>query len=157
MKPKNLLHDTFLNILCFSGVWNGTMVVYPYCQNDHKLRSHDAFIAAAKQAQEKSTQKRIKSIDGIKGLSCLLEIMSYPQQILLDYMHLVCLGHVQTMIKRWTNLIDKQGILTMDNMLFAVRLPHNIHVVYKESISTVDCWKAKHSRLFVLNIGLPIG
>ena len=133
------------------------MVLYPYNQNDLKLRSHNEFIAAAKEAQEKSTDKRTKSISGIKGLSCLLEIFSYPQQILLDYMHLICLGHVQTLIKRWVNLIGKREIMNMDNMLFTIRVPHNIHVVYKESISAVECWKAKHGRLFVLNIGLPIG
>lgn len=133
------------------------MVLYPYDQNDLKIRSHDQFIIAAKEAQEKSTDKRIKSVAGVKGFSCLLEIVSYPQQILLDYMHLVCLGHVQTLIKRWINLIDKQEAMRMDNMLFTIRVPHNIHVVYKESISAVESWKAKHSRLFVLNIGLPIG
>ncbi|CAF4626970.1 unnamed protein product, partial [Rotaria magnacalcarata] len=41
-------------------------------------------------------------------------------------------------------------------MLLKTRVSHNIHVVYNESISAVECWKAKHSRLFVLNIGLPI-
>jgi hypothetical protein len=129
------------------------MVLYSYCHNDLKLRSHTEFIAAAKEDQEKSTDKRIKSVAGVKGLYCVLEIMAYPQQILLDYMHLVCLGHVQTLIKRWSDLIDKQGAMKMENMLFTTRVPHNIHVVYKESLSAVDCWKAKHSRLFVLNIG----
>ncbi len=133
------------------------MVLYSYRHNDLKLRSHTEFMAAAKEAQEKSTDKRTKSVTGVKGLSCLLEIMAYPQQILLDYMHLVCLGHVQALIKRWSDLIDKQSVMKVDNLLFTTRVPHNIHVVYKESISVAECWKAKHSRLFVLNIGLPIG
>jgi hypothetical protein len=72
-------------------------------------------------------------------------------------MHLVCLGHVETLIKRWCQLIGKQDVTKMDNMLLTARVPHNIHVVYRESIVAVECWKAKHSRLFVLNIGLPIG
>ncbi|CAF2567666.1 unnamed protein product [Rotaria sp. Silwood2] len=42
-------------------------------------------------------------------------------------------------------------------MLLMVRVPHNIHVVNNESIVNVESWKAKHSGLFVLNIGLPIG
>ena len=54
------------------------MVVYPYDQNDFQQRSHHGFVAAAKEAQEQSTKKRLKSVNGIKGLSCLLEIMSYP-------------------------------------------------------------------------------
>jgi hypothetical protein len=133
------------------------MVLYPYSHNDFKLRSHNEFIAAAKEAEEKSTEKRIKSVSGIKGLSCLLEIISFPQQVLLDYMHLICLGHVQTLIKLWADLINKENVMKIDNMLFTIRVPHNVHVVYKESVSTVGNWKAKHSRLFVLNIGLPIG
>jgi hypothetical protein len=149
--------EPFVTILYFLGLWNGTTVIYPYGHNDLKLRSHTEFIAAAKEAEKTSTNKRIKSVNGVKGLSCLLEIMAYPQQILLDYMHLVCLGHVQTLIKRWCDLINKQEVMKMDSMLLKIRVPHNIHVVYRESISAVDCWKAKHGRLFVLNIGLPIG
>jgi hypothetical protein len=144
-------------MLSFLGVWNGVKVIYPYSHNDFKLRSHDEFIATAKEAEEKSTKKGSKSVYGIKGMSCLSEVMSFPQQILLDYMHLVCLGHVQTLINHWIGFIDKEHILNIDNMLFGIRIPHNIHVVYKESISMVGNWKAKHSRLFVLNIGLPIG
>ncbi|CAF1032580.1 unnamed protein product [Adineta steineri] len=151
---KNII---LLGLWSSKSIWSGSIVLYPYDHNNLQLRSHSSFIAAAKEAQEKSTKKRIKSVTGVKGLSCLLEIMSYPQQILLDYMHLVCLGHVQTMIKRWIDLVDKSDVKTMDNMLFNIRVPHNIHVVYRESMSNVDRWKAKHSRLFVLNIGLPIG
>lgn len=139
------------------GSWNGNSVLYPYGHNDLKLRSHDEFINAAKEAEKNSSGKRVTSIQGVKGFSCLLEIMAYPQQIILDYMHLVCLGHVQTLIKRWCQLIDKQEVIKMDNMLITVRVPHNICVRYTESISAVEYWKAKHSRLFVLNIGLPIG
>ena len=133
------------------------MVLYPYSHNDLKMRSHNEFIAAAQEAEEKSTKKRVKSVSGIKGVSCLTEIMSFPQQIVLDYMHLVCLGHVQTLIKHWTSLIDKSKIRNIDDILFNIRITHNLHVVYKDSISIADNWKAKHSRLFVLNIGLPIG
>jgi hypothetical protein len=133
------------------------MVLYLYSHNDFKLRSHNEFIAAAEKAEEKSSEKRIKSISGIKGLSCLLEIMSFPQQILLDYMHLVYLGHVQTLVRRSADWTNKENVIKIDNMLFTIRVPHNIHVVYKESVFTADNWKEQHNRLFVLNIGLPIG
>ncbi|CAF4494462.1 unnamed protein product [Rotaria socialis] len=128
-----------------------------YHHNDLKLRSQYGFIAAAKEVGKNSIGKRIRSVQGVKGLSCLLDIMAYPQSIPLDYVHLVCLGHVQTLIKRWCQLIDKEKVMKMDNMLLNTRVPHNIHVVYNELISTVECWKVKHFRLFVLNTGLPIG
>lgn len=133
------------------------MVLYPYDRNDLTLRSHNEFVAVAKEAEDKSTEKRFKSVNGIKGLSCLLDIISYPQQIILDYMHLICLGHVPTLMKRWIELIDKEDATKMDNMLRSIRVPHNVHVVFNDSIFNVDSWKAKHGRLLVLNIGLPIG
>lgn len=131
--------------------------MYPYSHNDLNLRSHDDFIAAAKEAEAKSTKKNAKSVDGVKGLSGLAAIMSFPQQIVLDYMHLVCLNHVGSLITCWIRLLDKETILKIDNLLFVTQVPHNIHVIYKESISNAGDWKAKHNRLFVLNIGVPIG
>ncbi|CAF3622836.1 unnamed protein product [Rotaria sp. Silwood1] len=139
------------------GFWSGSSVLYPYDKNNLELRTHSGFIAAAKSAEEKSTEKRVANVEGVKGLSCLLKIISYPQQIVLDYMHLVCLGHVQTLIKRWCQLINKADIMKMDSMLSMARFPHNIHVMYNESILAIDSWKAKHSRLLVLNLGIPIG
>ncbi|CAF4925855.1 unnamed protein product [Rotaria sp. Silwood1] len=139
------------------GFWSGSSVIYPYDKNNLELRTHSGFIAAAKSAEEKSIEKRVANIEGVKGLSCLLKIISYPQQVVLDYMHLVCLGHVQTLIKRWCQLINKTDIMKMDSMLSMARFPHNIHVMYNESILAIDSWKAKHSRLLVLNLGIPIG
>ncbi|CAF3541607.1 unnamed protein product [Rotaria socialis] len=41
-------------------------------------------------------------------------------------------------------------------MLHSAQYPHNEHVTYTESIWAVESWKAKHSRLFVLYLGVPI-
>ncbi|CAF4441990.1 unnamed protein product [Rotaria sp. Silwood2] len=136
------------------GFWSGSSVLYPYDKNNLELRTHSGFIAAAKSAEEKSTEKRVANVEGVKGLSCLLKIISYPQQVVLDYMHLVCLGHVKTLIKRWCQLISKADITRMDSMLSMARFPHNIHVTYNESILAIDSWKAKHCRLLVLNLGI---
>jgi len=141
----------------FIGIWSGSSVLYPYNKNDLELRTHLGFISAAKEAEEKSTKKRTANVLGVKGLSCLLRIISYPQQVVLDYMHLVCLGHVQTLIKRRSQLMNKEDIMKMDHMLFTTRLPHDIHVTYNESILAVESWKAKHTRLLVLSLGVPIG
>ncbi|CAF4520040.1 unnamed protein product [Rotaria socialis] len=72
-------------------------------------------------------------------------------------MHLVCLGHVESIIKRWCKIIDKVDLLQIDHMLHSAQYPHNEHVTYTESILAVESWKAKHSRLFVLYLGVPIG
>ncbi|CAF4842349.1 unnamed protein product [Rotaria sp. Silwood1] len=114
------------------GFWSGSSVLYPYDKNNLELRTHSGFIAAAKSAEEKSTEKRVANVEGVKG-------------------------HVQTLIKRWCQLINKADIMKMDSMLSMARFPHNIHVMYNESILAIDSWKAKHSRLLVLNLGIPIG
>ncbi|CAF2099218.1 unnamed protein product [Rotaria magnacalcarata] len=145
------------NYCMTKGFWNGTSVIYPYNKNDLQLRTHREFIAAAKEAEEKTTEKRLANVQGVKGLSYLLRIFPYPIQIVLDYMHLVCLGHVSSIIKRWCKIIDKVDLLKIDNMLHSAKYPHNVHVTYTESIMAVEFWKAKHSRLFVLYLGVPIG
>ena len=71
-------------------------------------------------------------------------------------MHLVCLGHIPYLINRWCSLLDRKKISDIDNKLQNVCIPHNIKVTFLESISLVSQWKAKHSRLFVLYIGVSI-
>ncbi|CAF3656548.1 unnamed protein product [Rotaria sp. Silwood1] len=112
------------NYCLTKGFWSGSSVLYPYDKNNLELRTHSGFIAAAKSAEEKSTEKRVANVEGVKGLSCLLKIISYPQQIVLDYMHLVCLGHVQTLIKRWCQLINKADIMKMDTCLPTLHASH---------------------------------
>ena len=70
-------------------------------------------------------------------------------------MHLVCLGHVPSVIKRWCQNIDKSSLNQIDNSLGELRLPHNLNAPFLESIKHAGQWKAKNSRLFVLNVGVP--
>ncbi|CAF1598178.1 unnamed protein product, partial [Didymodactylos carnosus] len=140
------------------GEWNATykMILYPYNGNDYTARTHDGYVKAAQEAAKKSSGGREVAVDGIKGLSALLEIFSYPSQIVFDYMHLVCLGHVPTLIKRWCKIINKQNVQDIDDELKQIRLPHNMKVNYLDSVTAVDQWKAKNSRLFVLYVGVSI-
>lgn len=85
----------------------------------------------------------------------MLKILKYPDQIIYDYMHLICLGHTAALIKRWLSLPERSKLLEIDNLLDAVRLPHNISITFNHSINDMSDWHAKHFRLFVLNIGLP--
>ncbi|CAF4418103.1 unnamed protein product, partial [Rotaria sp. Silwood2] len=138
--------------------WNETykMILYPYSGNDYTPRTHNGYVKAAQEAIKKSNGGRKVTVDGIKGISALLEIFSYPSQIVFDYMHLVCLGHVPTLIKRWCKIINKKNVQDIDDQLKQIRLPHNMKVNYLDSITAVDQWKAKNSRLFVLYVGVPI-
>ncbi|CAF2890961.1 unnamed protein product [Rotaria sp. Silwood2] len=129
--------------------WKG-QGVYPYDQNNGSRRVHEEVVSSGREAEQ-----RLMPIDGIKGVSPMLQILTYPDQIIYDYMHLVCLGHMVTLIKRWLPLLERSSLAEINTLLESIRLPHNVHAKFNYSISDVSEWHAKHFRLFVLNIGLP--
>ncbi|CAF3472495.1 unnamed protein product [Rotaria socialis] len=141
-----------------TGEWNAEnkVVIYPFTQNNLTSRTHEEYINAAREAKKKSTRKKNISVNGIKGISALLQIFEYPSQIIFDYMHLVCLGHMPSLIKRWCQSIDRSTIRSIDSALDQLCLPHNVNVPFLDSILNASQWKAKNSRLFVLNVGVPI-
>ena len=65
-------------------------------------------------------------------------------------------NHVPSVIKRWCTQIDKHTIQQIDECLQQLRLPHKLKVAYIDSISNAGQWKARNSRVFVLNVGTPI-
>jgi hypothetical protein len=83
-------------------------------------------------------------------------VFKYPDQILIDYMHMCCLGHFPALAKRWCKQINKSSIQSIDDGLARLQLPHNIRAVFLDSLSLADQWKAKNGRLFILNVGVPI-
>ncbi|CAF1395132.1 unnamed protein product, partial [Rotaria sordida] len=140
------------------GVLYNKQVIYPYASNNYRPRTHDEFIITANQVEQNLTVggKRCTSIRGIKGLSSLLKIFHYPVDIIYDYMHLVCLNHVPTLMKRFTEIISKDAVAEIDSILKRIKIPHEVNVKFIFSIKSVQDWKAKHVRLFILNLGLPI-
>ncbi|CAF1599725.1 unnamed protein product [Didymodactylos carnosus] len=146
----------FACVQCHSeGEWIKRQVIYPYAKNDYTPRTHQQYIATAKRAAAKSSGGRSSAgIDGIKGLSSLIKVIEFPQQVILDFMHQICLNHVPNLIRRWNGQLNGTSKTDIDSTLAAI--PHNVHVVYIHSISQINDWKAKHSRLFVNNIGLPV-
>ncbi|CAF1611018.1 unnamed protein product [Rotaria magnacalcarata] len=157
-KPCLLLHLIASYYSVILGVWNPkyNKVVYPYSKNDYTARTHEDYLKSAREAVKKSKGRKQVATDGIKGLSCLFKIFNYPCQIIFDYMHLVCLCHIPSVIHRWCQRISKSSIQDVDQRLKQLRTPHNIKVVFLESIQSVNLWKAKNSRLFVLYVGVPI-
>ncbi|CAF4806087.1 unnamed protein product [Rotaria sp. Silwood1] len=145
----NIRRQMFIADLPAKCIWKG-QILYPYAQKNNRRRVHKEVLASGKEAE-----RRLMPVDGIKGVSSMLKILTYPDQIICDYMHLVCLGHMTTLINRWLPLLHRSNVIEIDTILEALRLPHNINVIFNHSISNVCEWHAKHSRLFVLNIGLP--
>ena len=132
--------------------------MYPYERNNYELRTHRQFLTTAKAVEAKivSGGDRGTSVVGVKGLSSLLKVLNYPVDVVYDYMHLVCLNHVRTLIKRFTAVLSKNDIDKIDLVLSNIHLPHDVNVRYNYSIQSVNEWKAKNNRLFILNLGLPI-
>ncbi|CAF4020967.1 unnamed protein product [Rotaria magnacalcarata] len=118
---------------CSRGIWSPDYkkVLYPYENNDLTARTHDSYLKAAREAIRKSNGGKEVAVEGIKG-------------------------HIPYLINRWCSLIDKKTILAIDKKLQQLRIPHNMKVVFLESITMVSQWKAKNSRLFVLHVGVPI-
>lgn len=132
-------------------------MLYPYKKNNYQLRTHGEFVATARLVEDrKATTKKTSSVDGIKGLSPLLQIFEYPKQIILDYMHLSCLGHMATLINRWLPMLNKDSLANINSQLFSQRFPHNMSVKFNYPLHLSGDWKAKHYRMFVLSIGVPL-
>ncbi|CAF2057652.1 unnamed protein product [Rotaria magnacalcarata] len=144
--------------LFLEGALYNRQVIYHYPNNNYRPRTHDEFIVTANQVEQNLTAggKRCTSIRGIKGLSSMLKIFLYPVDIIYDYMHLVCLNHVPTLIKRFIGIISKAAIAEIDFILKHIKIPHEVNVKFIFSMQSIQDWKAKHVRIFVLNLGLPI-
>ncbi|CAF3341334.1 unnamed protein product [Rotaria sp. Silwood2] len=128
------------------GVLHNKQIIYPYASNNYRPRTHDEFIITAKQVEQNLIigGKRCTSISGIKGLSSLLKIFHYPVDIIYDYMHLVCLNHVPTLIKRFIEIISKDTVAEIDSILKHIKIPHDVNVKFIFSIQSIQDWKAKH-------------
>ncbi|CAF4182888.1 unnamed protein product [Rotaria sp. Silwood2] len=159
LKTINFNGRNACNYCLSTGQYNNEyhMVLYPYKLNNFKTRTHDDFVRIAKHVatESKRTGKQV-CIEGIKGYSILLDVLNYPCSIIFDYMHLVCIGHVPAVIRRWRNYETKDNLTLIDKKLESLCLPHNCHVRFKHPIANVDNWKAKHGRLFVLQVGVPV-
>ena len=152
-----LLHSMIICCSCL-GIWNGNFnkVLYPYSANDRTPRTQHDYIRSGQEAAKRSQGRKEIAVDGIKGVFPLLIIFEYPSQVIYDFMHLVCLGHVPTLINRWCLIMSKESIVDIDQKLRALRFPRNSNVIFLESIKMVSQWKAKNCRLFILNISVPL-
>ncbi|CAF4624900.1 unnamed protein product, partial [Rotaria magnacalcarata] len=68
----------------------------------HSRRVHEEVVLSGKEAEQKQVP-----VDGIKSVSPMLQILNYPDQVVYDYMHLVCLGHMATLVKRWLPHLER--------------------------------------------------
>ena len=113
--------------------------MYPYDQNNYQPRCHEDVVRIGEQAKSHG-----RPINGIKGISPLLSIFSFPEQIIYDYMHLICINHLQALVKRWKYLMKESDLRSIGKKIMAQRVPHNIHVKFNFDLKNSHGWKAKH-------------
>ncbi|CAM4944847.1 unnamed protein product [Rotaria socialis] len=82
-------------------------------------RNHEQFVKTAKEVEliSRVDGKYAKSVVGIKGFSSLLKLFRYPDDIIYDYMHLIWLNHVPTLLKRFIGILSKNDINAIDSLL----------------------------------------
>ncbi|CAF1530795.1 unnamed protein product [Adineta ricciae] len=129
----------------------------PQQKNAYRPRTHTEFIATAQAADIRVFgHKKAGSILGVKETSPLLEIFEYPKQIIVDYMHLSCLGHMSNLIQGWLLMLNSDTLSDINSILYSQKFAHNMSVKFNYPINACTDWKAKHFRVFILSIGLPL-
>ena len=113
--------------------------MYPYDQNNCQSRTHEDVVRTGKEAQAQG-----HTINGMKGISPLLSIFRFPDQIIYDYMHLICINHVQALLKRWKHLLKEPDLRSIGKKIMSQSVPHNIHVKFNFDLKNSHEWKAKH-------------
>ena len=132
-------------------------MLYPYEKNDYTRRTHNEFIQFAQAAEAESVRTgREVIINGVRGVSSLLSILQYPDSVVLDYMHLSCLNHIEVLIKHWQNAFTDTDRTLINDCLRKQQFPHNININFDYSIKEASQWKTKHGRAFILHMKLPI-
>ena len=113
-------------------------VIYPYAQVPFPPKSdHDYTHLSMKQLT--ITAK------GIKGPTPLTNILIFPLQIATDYMHLVCSGHMKTLVTKWKNILFPTVFDQGSNYLLSVVLPHSFGYQFMPLVQYPQ-WKTKMFR-----------
>ncbi|CAF5076643.1 unnamed protein product, partial [Rotaria magnacalcarata] len=77
------------------GIAIGRQVFYPYSATPAAPKTDHDYTTLSIQNTTVTASK------GIKGSTPLTKILVFPDQIAIDYMHLVCSGHFKTLITYW--------------------------------------------------------
>ncbi|CAF0773384.1 unnamed protein product [Rotaria sordida] len=86
---------------------------------------------------------------GIKGPSPLTDILLFPIQVAIDYMHLTCSGHVKTLIGYWHKMLLPKVFEEASVYLSSIILPHNFNHQFMPLVDYQN-WKTKLFRILFL-------
>ena len=100
---------------------------------------------------------------GVKGPSHLLDLVSFPNDVLFDYMHQVCLGVMRTIFFTWLPILSPMQKDTITERLHSIVVPHEFKRKPR-TISEAKQYKASEWKNLLLYYGplvfndiLPIG
>ncbi|CAF3744588.1 unnamed protein product [Rotaria sp. Silwood1] len=88
---------------------------------------------------------------GIKGSTPLTDILLFPIQVAVDYMHLTCSGHVKTLIGYWHKMLLPKVFEEASVYLSSITLPHNFNHQFMPLVDYQN-WKTKLFRDFFLYV-----
>lgn len=133
----------------------GNVRVYPYTNQPPPLRTHAQTLLHAATAERTG-----KPFFGVKGVSPLLRVLNVPDQVLLDYMHLVLAGEFLRRLNIWLNHQHDNGFLSefkeeVDQAMLVVRFPHDFNRKLRP-ISELKRWKDRELQNLFLHTSLPI-
>ena len=129
--------------------------IYPYSDEDHPLRTREQTLIHARTAERTG-----KPVFGIKGVSPLLRVIEVPDNVLLDYMHLVLAGEFLRRVNIWINPQSDNGFLSnakkeVDEAMLAVKFPHDFNRKLRP-LSELKRWKDRELQNLLLHGSLPI-
>ena len=114
-------------------------IIYPHFEQKHKEKTEADFIKYGS-----TNHSRVTTLV-IKGPTPLMQIASLPLQITIDYMHLVCSGHIKTLIGYWNRMLLPSVFGEAAAYLSSVILPHRFNYQFP-SLLLYNTWKTKMFR-----------
>ena len=131
-----------------SGIRHGGTQIYPW-RKAIRLRTFQNWLASADEAEKTKTR-----VNGIIGLSVLLEFMRLPDQLVIDYFHGVLHGMFGSMFSRWQyiSIIPTSLQHSLNDAISKLKLPKDLSGCDLNAFNHSD-WKAKHEKIFGLYVG----
>ncbi|CAF3710089.1 unnamed protein product [Rotaria socialis] len=127
------------------GIAIGRQVFYPYSATPAAPKTDHDYTTLSIQNTTVTASK------GIKGPTPLTKILVFPDQIAIDYMHLVCSGHFKTLITYWEKNLLPGVFDQSSNYLISIILPHSFRYQFIPLVQYSQ-WKTKMFRDFLLYI-----
>ncbi|CAF2922492.1 unnamed protein product [Rotaria sp. Silwood2] len=127
------------------GVVIERQVFYPYSATPSTPKTDRDYTTLTTQKMSAAASK------GIKGPMPLTKVLIFPDQIVKDYMHLVCSGHFKTLVTYWEKILLPGVFDQASDYLMCVILPHSFRYQFTP-LAQYSQWKTKMFRDFLLYI-----